>query len=256
LLKDMETRFAALEEQIGTEFRNRNLLIQAVTHRSYLNEHSQHPTGHNERLEFLGDAVLEIVVTEFLFHKFPDEPEGKLTKWRSALVNGQTMAAIGEKIGLAEIMLLSRGEQPDFSSGRSRAWILADAVEAVIGALYLDQGIGPCRLFIDTHLHSRLSKVIVGYQEPKSDLQDFWQETHHITPTYRVESATGPDHARHFIVGVYSGEERLGTGEGKSKKDAERSAAQNALATIRTSEGPSLERDTSVPMSASPTKRR
>jgi ribonuclease-3 len=224
-----ENDLAALEERIEYRFKDRKLLEQAVTHRSYLNEHPDWPVGHNERLEFLGDAVLELVVTEHLYQRYPDHPEGEMTNWRAALVNAVVLAQITEQFDLNAHLLLSRGEARD--TGRARQVILANAIEAVIGAMYLDGGYGPCKEFVERFILTRLSDVISQklYRDAKSLLQEEAQERIGVTPTYRVMEEWGPDHARQFRVGVYLGKELAGEGQGQSKQDAQQAAAEDAL---------------------------
>jgi ribonuclease-3 len=220
---------ALLEERIGYTFKDRKLLEQAVTHRSYLNENPQWPLGHNERLEFLGDAVLELVVTEYLYEHYPSNPEGEMTNWRAALVNANMLSAITNEFDLNAHMLLSRGEAKD--TGRARQYILANAIEALIGAMYLDGGVGPCRTFIGQFVLTHLPEIIDKrlYRDPKSLLQEEAQERLSVTPTYRVMEEWGPDHARQFKIGVYLGRELAGEGQGQSKQDAQQAAAEDAL---------------------------
>jgi ribonuclease-3 len=225
----MNQKLETLQERIGYSFKDRTLLEQAVTHRSYLNEHPDWPTGHNERLEFLGDAVLELVVTEYLYEHYPQNPEGEMTNWRAALVNANILAGITNEFDLNAHMLLSRGEAKD--TGRARQYILANAIEALIGAMYLDGGYEPCKQFIGqfvlTHLPEIISKKL--YRDAKSLLQEQAQDRISVTPTYHVMEEWGPDHARQFRVGVYLGKELAGEGQGESKQDAQQAAAEDAL---------------------------
>jgi ribonuclease-3 len=220
---------SGLEERIGYTFKDKKLLEQAVTHRSYLNENPEWPVGHNERLEYLGDAVLELVVTEYLYEHYPSTPEGEMTNWRAALVNATMLAGITADMDLNTYMLLSRGEARD--TGRARQYILANAIEALIGAMYLDGGYEPCKVFIGhfvlTHLPEIISKRL--YRDPKSLLQEEAQDRISVTPTYQVMEEWGPDHARQFKVGVYLGRELAGEGQGESKQDAQQAAAEDAL---------------------------
>ena len=224
-----ETNLALLEERIEYRFKDRKLLEQAVTHRSYLNEHPDWPLGHNERLEFLGDAVLEMSVTEYLYEHYPDRTEGEMTNWRAALVNAVTLAQITEAFDLNAYMLLSRGEARD--TGRARQVILANAIEALIGAMFLDGGYEPCKRFIGEFILTRLPEVIAQklYRDAKSLLQEEAQDRVSVTPIYRVMEEWGPDHARQFRVGVYLGKELAGEGQGASKQDAQQAAAEDAL---------------------------
>ncbi len=224
----MEKDFAQLAAKLGCTFKNLDLLQQALVHRSYLNENPNFRLAHNERLEFLGDAVLEFVVTEFLYNKYPN-PEGELTNWRASLVNANTLANIASELGLQEYLFLSRGETKD--TGKARHYILANAYEAVLGAIYLDQGIRASKKFITTNLLPKLPGILEHrlYQDPKSTFQEMAQEKHTITPTYKVMDQWGPDHAKNFRVGVYLNESLVATGEGSSKQEAEVKAAEQGL---------------------------
>lgn len=225
----MTKDFAKLEQRLGVTFRDRNLLMQSVVHRSYLNEHPDFHLGHNERLEFLGDAVLELVVTEYLYEHYPN-PEGELTNWRAALVNATMLARVAEEVKLEECLYLSRGEAKDTQS-KARQYILANAFEALIGALYLDQGIGSVREFIGEQILKRLPYILEHrlYMDPKSRFQEAAQEKVGVTPNYRVLDEVGPDHARIFTIGVYLGDELVATGTGSSKQEAQVEAATQAL---------------------------
>lgn len=216
---------AALSITIG----NTALFQEAVTHRSYLNEHKSHPVPHNERLEFLGDAVLELAVTERLYADFPDRPEGELTALRAALVNSDMLSKIGRDLEIEQFLLMSRGEAKD--TGRARAFLIANAVEAVIGALYLDQGYKAAKAFIEACVLTRIQEVLDSklYTDPKSRFQELSQEKLGITPQYRVLRESGPDHDRRFIAGVFIGDELIAEGEGLSKQDAQRNAAKEGL---------------------------
>lgn len=218
-----------LERRLGVVFRDKNLLKQALAHRSYLNENREWPLGSNERLEFLGDAVLELVVSEFLFRRYPNKPEGKLTEYRAALVNGETNAAAGIAFGINDCLLLSKGEAKD--TGRARELIIADAFEAVIGAVYLDQGYPAAENLIARCVLSKADSIIsIGFlRNTKSRLQELVQERMAVTPSYRVISETGPDHKKEFLVGVFFGDDLVAQGAGTSKKLAEEKAAQAAL---------------------------
>lgn len=225
----VSNNFAKLQESIGYEFSDAKLLQQAVTHRSYLNENPTWPVGHNERLEFLGDAVLELVVTEYLYQHYPDQPEGEMTNWRAALVNAVMLSEISKEFDLNAYMLLSRGEARD--TGRARQYILANAMESLIGAMYLDGGYQPCKEFIGRYVLTRLPEIISKrlYRDAKSLLQEQAQDRIGVTPTYRVMEEWGPDHARQFKIGVYLGKELAGEGQGQSKQDAQQAAAEDAL---------------------------
>ena len=220
---------SSFEKKIGHTFKDPSLLEQAFTHRSYLNENRGLGKEHNERLEFLGDAVLELAVTGFLYAKYPDKPEGDLTSYRAALVNTQSISGAGTKLGMNEFLLLSRGESRD--TGRARQIILANAFEAVIGALYLDSGYDVAKKFIADQLFHKTDEVVEKrlWQDAKSRLQELAQERSKVTPTYEVMSQSGPDHDRTFVVGAFIGDEKIATGEGRSKQEAEQDAAQKAL---------------------------
>ncbi len=221
--------FKSFEAKIGVTFKNQQLLETAFTHRSYLNENRRNGAEHNERLEFLGDAVLELVVTEFLYKKYPEKPEGELTALRAALVNTVSIADAATKLGMNEYLLLSRGEAKD--TGRARGIILANAFEAVIGAIYLDQGYKPAYDFIDAQLFHKTDEVVEKklWQDAKSKLQEIAQERLAVTPTYELVNQTGPDHDKIFVVAAYLGREKTALGEGRSKQEAEQDAAQKAL---------------------------
>jgi len=225
---------AKLEQKLGINFKNKDLLKEALTHRSYLNENPSWGTHfmspHNERLEFLGDAVLELAVTEILFNKFFQYPEGQLTSLRAALVNYQIMAEIAKNLGFDEFILLSRGEAKD--TGRARKVILANAMEAVIGAVYLDAGYQEAKRIIEEFIvNPNLNKVIESglYKDPKSHFQEIVQEKMKLTPTYQILEEWGPDHKKIFKMGVYFGDKLVAEGEGYSKQEAEIEAAKNAL---------------------------
>ena len=210
-------------------FTNAALLETALTHRSALNEKGSTITESNERLEFLGDAVLELIATEFLYKKFPAEPEGTLTAYRSALVKTTSLATVAEKLGLGDQLKMSKGEEA--TGGRSNPSLLADTLEAVVGALYLDQGIEVCVTFLQEHLFVSLDTILEQrlYKDPKSELQERVQAQGLETPRYEVVSETGPDHSKEFTVAVYVGSEVAGQGLGKSKQQAQQGAAQEAL---------------------------
>jgi ribonuclease-3 len=222
--------FGSFEQRIGHTFKDKRLLEQAFTHRSYLNENRAAGREHNERLEFLGDAVLELAVTEFLYSKYPDKPEGDLTAYRAALVNTQSIGDAATKLGMNEFLLLSRGESRD--TGRARLIILANAFEALIGALYLDQGYIPAKDFIAKQLFHKTDDVVARrlWQDAKSRFQETAQELHGVTPTYQLVDQSGPDHDKVFTVGAYIGQEKVALGSGRSKQEAEQAAAEKSLA--------------------------
>lgn len=222
--------FSKLEKIIGIKFNNPDLLKQAVVHRSYLNEHPDFELGHNERLEFLGDAVLEIAVTEFLFQNYPDTPEGDLTNWRASLVNSKMLALVANEISLEKYLYLSRGESKDCNS-KARQYILANAVEAVIGAIYLDQGIKPSVKFVKKFMLSKLDNILSNklFMDPKSRFQEKAQEIYKLTPHYKVMKESGPDHDKLFEVGLYLGDKMISKGKGTSKQEAQVDAAEKGI---------------------------
>ena len=221
--------FDKLEEEIKIKFNNQDLLKQAMVHRSYLNEHRDFKLGHNERLEFLGDAVLELVVTEYLYNKY-DNPEGELTNWRASLVNANTLSDAAQQIKLENYMYMSRGESKD-NNTKARDYIIANAYEALIGAIYLDGGWDSAKQFINEEILTRLDKILENklYLDPKSNFQEMSQEKYGITPTYKVMEESGPDHDKNFTIGVYLGEELVATGVGTSKQEAQVAAAKTAI---------------------------
>jgi ribonuclease-3 len=227
-----ETNAEALDafcKKIGVSFTDVSLIQTAFTHRSYVNEHRGEVTEHNERLEFLGDAVLELVVTRFLFDKYPEKPEGELTAYRAALVNTVTISDAATKLGANDCLRLSKGEAKD--TGRARQYILANTFEAIIGALYLDQGYDVAKAFIADNIFPRIDDIVQKrlWQDSKSHFQEKAQDKVSITPSYQVLSQEGPDHDKVFTVGVYLRDEKVAQGQGRSKQEAEQSAAQEAL---------------------------
>lgn len=223
--------FEELQKIIGVEFRDPALLRQACTHRSYINENRGLGLGHNERLEFLGDAVLELVVTNFLYHKFPDRAEGDLTAYRSALVNTNSLSKVGEVMGINPYLLMSKGETKDI--GRARSIIIADAVEAIIGAIYTDQGFGIAANFVSRNLLEvvDIDEIVDKklWLDAKSRFQERAQEKVGITPSYKTLKETGPDHSKLFTLGVFLGDVQVATGAGLSKQEAEQKAAEKGL---------------------------
>jgi ribonuclease III len=217
-----------LEQKIEVSFKNKDLLLQALTHRSYLNENPKWHLDQNERLEFLGDAVLELSVTEFLYKNYPN-PEGELTSWRAALVNAIILSKITEKFDLNSFLLLSRGEAKD--TGRARQYILANAIEALIGAIYLDQGYGAADSFIARFILPELPGILKqeAYRDYKSKFQEESQDRVGVTPSYEVIKEWGPDHAKNFHVGVYLNNDLVGEGTGPSKQEAQQEAAKDGL---------------------------
>ncbi len=219
-----------LAENWGFTFNNVNLLQQALVHRSYLNENPNFIVGHNERLEFLGDAVLEIIVTEHLYNKFPNTSEGDLTNWRASLVNSKMLHKVAEELLIDDYLYLSKGEEKD-KNKKSRQFILANAVEAIIGAIYLDQGIARAKEFVEKYILSKLQDILDNklYHDPKSRFQEKSQEKKGITPHYEILEEKGPDHDKLFKVGLYLNDELIGTGKGSSKQEAQVNAAEIAL---------------------------
>lgn len=228
---EIETQvdFIKLQEMLGVQFADTTVLLSAITHRSYLNEHREATWEHNERLEFLGDAVLELVVTDFLFKKYPEKPEGELTAVRAALVNTVSLAAASERLGINEYLLMSKGEAKDI--GRARQYILANVFEACIGAIYLDQGYEAAQKFIADRLFSKTEEIVKMrlWQDAKSRFQELSQEHVSITPTYDMLAQDGPDHDRVFTVGVRLKSELVAEGKGRSKQEAEQQAAEKAI---------------------------
>lgn len=213
---------------LGFEYKNIQLLITALTHRSYVNEHKKSVSEHNERLEFLGDAVLELVVTDYLYQNF-NESEGVLTAWRAALVRTESIGAAGEALGYDSLIRMSRGEKK--GSERARQQILANAFEAVIGSIYLERGYDDAAKFIYKHITSKLEGILSenSWRDPKSHLQEVSQRIDNLTPVYKVLEEEGPDHEKVFTLGVFVGSKKIGEGKGPSKHYAERRAAEAAL---------------------------
>ncbi|OGF51442.1 ribonuclease III [Candidatus Giovannonibacteria bacterium RIFCSPLOWO2_02_FULL_43_11b] len=224
-MKDLEE----FEKSIGVKFKNKELLLEAFTHRSYLNENADWNGRQNERLEFLGDAVLELIVTEHLFSNFKDKAEGELTSYRAALVNANMLSEVAQDLGLNDHLLLSRGEAKDL--GRARQYILANTFEALVGAIYLDAGYDAADKFIRKNILSKVSDVISKklFRDPKSLFQERAQEVYGITPKYEVLKEWGPDHNKHFVIGAYIGNDLVAEGEGPSKQEAQANAAEEGL---------------------------
>ena len=221
--------FSFLEKKLNLNFKNKDLLTQAFCHRSYLNENPNLGLSHNERLEFLGDAVLELVVTEYLYKNYPKKSEGELTNWRAALVNAKILSQTAKNLGFNDFLLLSKGETKEV--GKARQYILANTFEAFIGSLYLDQGYQICQNFIEKHLIKALPRIIETglFKDAKSRFQEEAQERMSITPVYRVLEEWGPDHIKHFVIGVFLADDLIAKGEGSSKQEAEEKAAKQAL---------------------------
>lgn len=221
--------FSALEKKLGLKFKESRLLVQAFVHRSYLNEHHDFPLPHNERLEFLGDAVVELVITEHLFNSYSN-PEGELTSWRAALVNAKMLASIAYEIGMEPYLFLSHGEQKDAGT-KARDVIMANTMEAVTGAIYIDQGYESAEKFLTKWVLPKLPFVLENglYTDAKSRFQEAAQEIMNVTPNYRVLEEAGPDHAKNFKVGVFLNKELVAAGEGMSKQEAQTEAAEMGL---------------------------
>lgn len=221
--------FSELEKALKINFRNKGLLAQAFVHRSFLNEHRGEGLISNERLEFLGDSVLNFIVSQYLYLTYPDHPEGDLTNFRASIVKTNFLSKISQVLSLGDYILMSRGEEE--SGGRKRETILADTLEAFLGAFFIDQGIEVCEQFVQKNIVPHLSLIIKekSYRDYKSRLQEHTQTERDGTPIYRVLSMEGPDHNRVFRVGVYVHKKLIGKGDGKSKQEAEQEAARAAL---------------------------
>jgi len=221
--------FSILEKKLNLKFKNKDLLVQAFVHRSYLNENPSFHLKHNERLEFLGDAVLELVISEYLYKQYPEKSEGELTNWRAALVNAKMLAQIAQDLELNEFLLLSRGEAREL--GKARQYILANTFESLIGSIYLDLGYKSCNDFINKYLIAKLPVIIENglLKDAKSYFQEKAQEKTGITPVYKVLKEWGPDHEKQFVIGVFLEDELVDEGEGSSKQEAEEGAARRAL---------------------------
>jgi len=221
--------FSLFEKKLDLKFKNKDLLTQAFVHRSYLNENPKFVLEQNERLEFLGDAVLELVITEYLYKKYPQKTEGELTNWRAALVNAKMLSLVAEELGFNDFLLLSRGETKEL--GKARQYILANTLEALIGSIYLDSGYQSVDKFIRNYLLKHLPDILQKklYEDAKSHFQEQAQEKTGITPIYKVIKDWGPDHKKKFMVGVFLNEDLVAEGEGYSKQEAEEEAAKEAL---------------------------
>jgi len=225
----MNKDFKELQKNLGIKFKDENLLKQAFVHRSYLNENPAFELGHNERLEYLGDAVLELIVTEYLFKNYPDLAEGEMTNLRAALVNSQMLSQVSDRLGFNNFLYLSKGEAKE--NGRGRQYILANTFEAFMGAFYLDQSYKAAENFIYNNLIPELKNIIEKklWRDHKSLFQEAAQERVGVTPNYEVLEENGPDHSKKFVVGVYLDKELIAQGEGSSKNEAQQQAAENAL---------------------------
>ncbi len=229
MLSENPIDFSDFEKKTGIVFKDKKLLLQAFCHRSYLNERPKINTGHNERLEFLGDAVLELIVTEYLFKKYPGKPEGDLTNWRASLVNTKILSETSKELGLNDFILLSKGEAKEM--GGLRQSILANTFEALIGAMYLDFGYDKCYRFVEENLIKKLPQIIkLGLnKDAKSYFQEKAQSEESATPVYKLLKEWGPDHKKNFKIGVFINNNIVAEGEGHSKQEAEESAAKKAL---------------------------
>jgi len=218
-----------LESKIGITFKNKDLLKQAFVHRSYLNENPSFEIAHNERLEFLGDAVLELTVTDFLYKNYPNKQEGELTAYRAGVVNAMILSEIGKELGLSEFLLLSKGESKDL--GKARQYILANTTESLIGSIYLDQGYGAANDFVLRFILPKLDEVVSKglWRDAKSFAQEMAQEHFGVTPSYKVLRESGPDHNKVFVTGIYFGNKLIAEGQGRSKQEAEQEAALKAI---------------------------
>lgn len=225
----MDYRYKKLSEITKVKIKNKDLYLIALTHRSYLNEHSDYKYPSNERLEFLGDSVLQLLSSEYLYNKYPQQPEGILTNYRAAMVCTLSIGTEAKRLGYGELLLMSNGEES--TGGRERIYILANTFEAVLGAMYLDSGIEACREFVNRELLYKIEKVVKNksYKDPKSNFQELAQEKLNITPVYKVLNSWGLDHEKTFSVAVYLNKEEYGVGEGKSKHRAQQSAAIKGL---------------------------
>ena len=226
-------RLTELQSKLGVKFKNPNLLLRALTHRSYLNENRHHSVGDNERLEFMGDAVIELAITRWLYDTFPNESEGYLTEARATLVQTPMISAIAKQLGLLAFVLMSRGESQS-GNKKSQAYLLCCVYEAIVGAIYLDNGYEASAAFIERTILTPSPKAMLSCRprDPKSELQDRTQATDGVTPCYKVLSHSGPDHQKIFEVGVYLGDNLVARGIGQSKREAESRAASAALATV------------------------
>lgn len=221
--------YKKLEQILKTKIKDQKLYLTAFTHRSYLNEHPEYANGSNERLEFLGDAVLQLISSEFLYNKYPDAPEGDLTNYRAAIVNTSSLGEESLRLGYGEFLLMSVGEES--TGGREREYILANTFEAILGALYLENGLEFCQNFVEKELLYKIDTIVKNeeYKDAKSKFQELAQEKLGMTPSYKVVDSWGLDHEKTFRVSVYVGEGEYGLGEGRSKQKAEQKAAETAI---------------------------
>ncbi|OGC61186.1 ribonuclease III [candidate division WWE3 bacterium RIFOXYB1_FULL_43_24] len=225
----MSFDFDKTKQILGKDLTDENLFRTAFTHRSYLNEHHECENPSNERLEFLGDAVLQLLSSEFLYKTYPEAPEGEMTNFRSSVVCTSSLAQEAKRMGYGNLLLLSNGEEA--TGGREREYILANTFEAVLGALYLDKGLEKCRKFLEKELFSKISNIVDNdiFKDSKSQFQEMAQDKFGVTPVYQIIDSWGPDHEKTFKMGVFIGKENWGIGEGKSKQRAEQAAAESGL---------------------------
>src|ERR1035437_754848 len=221
--------FSLFEKKTNIIFNDKKLLEQAFIHRSYINENTGSKICHNERLEFLGDAVLELIVTDYLYNKYPDRDEGDLTAYRSSLVNAIIIGEVAMSLGMNEYLLLSKGEAKDI--GKARGYILANTYEAYVGSVYLDRGYNVVQDFIAKTLFNKIDTIVAKklWRDAKSLVQEKSQEYLSVTPAYKVLNEIGLDHDKHFTIGIFFGSDLIAEGKGKSKQEAEQDAARTAL---------------------------
>lgn len=229
--KKVSEKISQLENILGVHFQDKKLIKSALTHRSYLNEHPECSWSHNERLEFLGDAVLELVISEYLY-KNVLKSEGEMTAIRAAIVKAESLAEVSKRLGLEKFLYLSKGEKND--TGKAKNYILANALEAVIGAIFIDKGLAAARRFIQEKIISMLKDFLKGkgIKDPKSRFQELSQEKFSITPTYKAIKEWGPEHQKNFLIGAYLQDKLVSKGQGSSKQEAEENAAKKALKNI------------------------
>ncbi len=231
-MKDLMAHLSAVETRMGYTFQNKKLLRQAFTHRSYFNEHRGEVEEHNERLEFLGDSILGLIISDYLYHHLPTQAEGELSRLRAHLVEAGSCARFLQKLDLGEFVQLGRGER--MNEGRGRETILADLFEALLGAVYLDGGMEEAQKFFWGHFKEEIEKILASpARNWKAELQDYSQKKYQRPPLYKVLREEGPDHSKMFVIGAYLDEHEIGQGTGSSKKEAEQSAAQNAIENMR-----------------------
>jgi ribonuclease-3 len=225
----MKDSYQDLEKILGLEFKNKELLLNAITHRSYLNEHKEEAFDNNERLEFLGDAVLELIISDHLFHTYPDNPEGDLTSFRSAAVRTESLAEESRRMGIGEYLRMSKGEYE--SGGSDKDYLLANTYEAILGAIYKDQGYDVAKDFVFRTLVPKIKDIVENRLDIdcKTKIQELIQAKFKVTPTYEVIKEEGPDHDKKFVVGVMINDKVIGEGDGPSKQKAEENAASNGI---------------------------